>query len=322
MNEINGSGRTRSGPPPDLNLFRVFDAIFRERNLTRAARTLGLGQPAVSHALNRLRQHLDDPLFERSGRGVAPTRRAAQLAPAIAEALALLDGAAGAGGDFDPARDLRTVRIALPQEMDPFLLPGLFAHIHAIAPQALVVSVRLNRATLRADLAARRADLAFDIAQPADPDIRQLPLYHDRFVVMGGAAAWRGRSLTADAYRAAAHVTVSSRPSGPAVEDFLLSQHGLDRRVVLRCQHYETARRVVAESDLLLTVPALISGLPGPLTPRRDRAPGDGPGDVVILPMPVDLPPLAVNLYWHRRADGEADGLWLRNALVGLFTPR
>lgn len=320
MNEINSSSRVRPrpGPPPDLNLFRVFDAIFRERNLTRAARTLGLGQPAVSHALNRLRQHLDDPLFERSGRGVAPTQRAAQLAPAIAEALALLDGAAGAGDDFDPSRDLRTVRIALPQEMDPFLLPGLFARIHAIAPQALVVSVRLNRATLRADLAARRADLAFDIAQPADPDIRQLPLYRDRFVVMGGAA-WRGRPLTADAYRAAAHVTVSSRPSGPAVEDFLLSQHGLDRRVVLRCQHYETARRVVAESDLLLTVPALISGPPGALTPPTDAADS---GDLVILPMPVDLPPLAVNLYWHRRSDGEADGLWLRNALTGLFTPR
>src|SRR4051812_8677800 len=90
----------------DLNLFRVFDVVFRERNLRRAAATLAVTQSAVSHALGRLRQQLGDPLFARQGRGLVPTALAQQLAPAVRDSLDGLQRALVSRRDFDPRRDL------------------------------------------------------------------------------------------------------------------------------------------------------------------------------------------------------------------------
>src|SRR5579885_3192740 len=97
----------------DLNLIRVFDVVYRERHLTRAAQTLFLSQSAVSHALARLRRQLGDPLFERQGRGVVPTPLARRLAPQIGEALAGLRLALQGDRAFRPEHDLRQLTIAI-----------------------------------------------------------------------------------------------------------------------------------------------------------------------------------------------------------------
>src|SRR5690554_3979998 len=92
----------------DLNLFRVFEAVFRERNLTRAAAVLHVSQSAVSHSLARLRTHFADPLFVREGRGVTPTAAAMRLAPGILDSLARLQQSVGNVQQFDPLEDERT----------------------------------------------------------------------------------------------------------------------------------------------------------------------------------------------------------------------
>lgn len=284
----------------DLNLLAVFDVVYRERNLTRAARILSLSQSAVSHALARLRERLDDPLFQRLGRGVAPTPRADALAPEIQAALARLEQAMRPGRGFEPARDLRRATLAMPDELEPIVLPQLAASVRAVAPEAVLASVRLDRAALRSDLAAGRVDLCIDVARPTEPDVLHAPWRQHPLCVVSA----RARRLSVEAYLAAGHVTVSSRRTGPTIEEFLLGRLGLQRRVVLRCQNYEAACRVVAGSELLLTMPRAHAELLRPALGFR------------MLPMPVELPAIDLHLFWHRQADALPGNRWLRDFLL------
>ncbi|HZI09038.1 MAG TPA: LysR family transcriptional regulator [Myxococcus sp.] len=286
----------------DLNLFRVFDVVLRERNLTRAAEVLFLSQSAVSHALSRLKEQLGEPLFVREGRGVAPTPLAERLAPEIREALALLQQAVDRTRDFDPRRDVGTFTLAMNDVLEPSILPPLVARFRATSPEVRVSSIRLERARLERDLASGRLDLAIDVEQPTGADLRHMALIRDTFCVVSR----RRRRLDVAAYMAARHVTVSSRRTGLAVEDLVLSRLGYQRDVSVRCQHHQAACRIVAESDLLLT-----------MTRRRAEELNAGLGNH-LLAMPLALPPLELHLYWHRHTDTEPRGRWLREELLAL----
>ena len=214
----------------DLNLFRVFDAIYRERNLTRAAQILCLSQSAVSHALGRLRTQLDDPLFIREAQGVSPTPLADRLWPDIQQALVLLRQSVHRSQDFDALRDVSQITLAMNDELEPTILPMLVQALRAHVPDIQVVSVRLDRANLRADLAAGRLDCAIDIAQPVSADLAHCLLLQDDFVVVSR----QPRLLDLAAYMAADHITVSSRRTGRVIEDIGLAKLGLERNIVVR----------------------------------------------------------------------------------------
>jgi DNA-binding transcriptional LysR family regulator len=293
------------GSPPrleglDLNLLHVFDVVYRERNLTRAAERLALTPSAVSHALARLRGVLGGALFVRDGRGVAPTPFAERLAPRVRQGLRLLQGALHGAAHFEPAQDLGTVTLAMHDEVEPSVLPLLAARLAQSAPNARLASVRIDRARLARDLASGRIELAVDVANPTEPDVMHRRLVRDPFCVVSA----RRRRLDAASYLAARHVTVSSRPTGLGVEDLIFSRHGVQRHVAVRCQHYEAAFRLVAISDLLLTVPR-----------GRAEALGAALGNY-LLPIPLRLPPLELHVYWHRHADDEPRSRWLREELL------
>lgn len=290
----------------DLNLFLVFDVIYRERSLTRSAEVLSLSQSAVSHALSRLRQRIGDPLFVRQGRGVVPTPRADALAPAVQQALAGLDSALQPGRRFDPARDLRRIILAMPDELEPIVLPALLSALRRSAPQASVASVRLDRAALRTDLAAGRIDLAIDVPRSLDAEVMHIPLIQHRYCVVGG----RRLRLSTARYLAAEHVAVSSRRTGPTFEDFVLDRLGLRRQVALRCQNYEAACRVVAASDLLLTMPRRHAELLRPALGFH------------ILKLPLEMPSIDLHLYWHRQSDALPASMWLRRCFRELLVSR
>ncbi len=302
MNKVNNSGEAGRLDISrlDLNLFRVFDTIYRERNLTRAAGILCLSQSAVSHAIGRLRMQLGDPLFVREGQGVVPTPLADRLWPDIQDALALFRQAVHRSQVFEPARDITQVTLAMNDELEPGILPVLVRALRAAVPEVRVSSVRLDRASLRADLAAGRLDCAIDIAQPVSPDLCHALLLQDDFVVVSRVS----RVLDTEAYLAAQHVTVSSRRTGRAVEDLGLARLGLERQVVMRCQHYEAACRIVAESDLLLTMPR-----------RQAEAINTAVGNVV-LELPVPLAGIELHLYWHRQREADPANQWLRERVV------
>lgn len=299
MNPVQDSARLAR---LDLNLFRVFDVVLRERNLTRAAEVLFLSQSAVSHALARLRDQLGEPLFVREGRGVAPTPFAERLAPEIREALALLDGAVHHTRGFEPKRDVGNLIIAMTDMLEPSLLPHLVERLRRSAPEARVTSVRLDRPRLERDLASGRLDLSIDVEQPTSADLRHAPLLRDTFCVVSR----RRRRLDVASYMAAKHVAVSSRRTGLAVEDMVLSRLGYQRDVTVRCRHYEAAFHIVSGSDQLLT-----------MARRRAEALHALLGNH-LLPMPLALPPLELHLYWHRQSDSEPRNRWLRQELLAL----
>ncbi|NTX15934.1 LysR family transcriptional regulator [Myxococcus sp. CA056] len=300
MSPVHDSARRQGAP--DLNLFRVFDVVYRERNLTRAAEVLFLSQSAVSHALTRLREQLGAPLFVREGRGVAPTPLAERLAPEIREALALLQQAVHHTRGFEPTRDVGTFTLAMSDMLEPSIVPRLVARLREHSPKARISSVRLERTRLERDLASGKLDLAIDVEQPTSAQLRHTAFTHDAFCVVSR----KRRRLDVAAYMGARHVTVSSRRTGLAVEDLVLSRLGYQREVTVRCRHYETACRIVSGSDLMLTMP------------RRRAEEINAELDNHLLPMPLALPRLELHLYWHRSEDSEPRSQWLRAELQSL----
>lgn len=288
----------------DLNLFRVFEVVYHERNLTRAAALLHLSQSAVSHALQRLREQLDDPLFVRDGRGVAPTPLAQQLAPGIQEALSGLRRSVSRGQTFDPRHDRRSFTLNMPEQMEPILLPAILAHLRQCAPQVELRSSSVHWAELKRELVAGRVDLAIEIARPTDAELRQRLLLRDPLCVVAGPAFVGELSL--ERYLAAEHVAVTSRRRGICVEDLALGHLGLVRQVRQRCQHYLSAALLVAQSDWLLTMPRQYAELINAGLANR------------LLDMPLELPAVSLNLYWPRQTETEAGGQWLREQLLGL----
>lgn len=285
----------------DLNLFRVFEVIYRERNLTRAAAQLHLSQSAVSHALARLREQVGDPLFVRQGRGVAATPRAEQIAPGVRAALEGLQRSLGSERDFTPEHAERVFWINMPEQMEPLLLPVLVQALAPWAPRIELRSANLHWAEVQKELAAGRLDLAVEITRPGG-ELRQRKLYSDAFCVLAGER-FVG-ALSAERYLAAEHVAVTSQRRAICAEDLALGQLGLSRQVRQQCRNYLSAAMLVQASDWLLTLPKAYAGLLAHGTATR------------VLDMPLELAPLTLSLYWSRQHEGDGVGSWLRRQVL------
>ena len=169
--------------------------------------------------------------------------------------------------------------------------------------------MRTDRRELENDLVDGQLDVAMDVLLPLSPDIRRLKLAEDRLVVVartGHSAIKDGRILLQD-YLQVRHLLVSSRRRGPGFEDQELARLGYERQIILRCQHYFAACRVVETSDYLLTMPAGYAELAN-----------TGLGNT-LLELPVALPPLDVYLYWHDSRNSDPANTWLREKIIGLY---
>lgn len=296
-------------PAIDLNLFVVLDAIYTEGGVTRASQRLNLTQPAISHALARLREVFDDPLFVRQGRAMVPTPLVRNVIEPVRRSLRLLDATLGDARHFDPASTQKRFVVGLRGLVEATALPLLVSRVGESAPQIDIASVRVGRNELETLLASGKVDAVIDVSFPVSSEVRHQPIAMDRLVVLAREAhpSVRG-SLDLAAYLRGSHVLVSSRRRGTGAEDIALAKLGLPpRRVRLRCQSYFAACRVIGETDLLLTMPERYARLLNRETRHQ------------ILPMPIDAPPLAIHLYWHAAVDGDAANRWLRAQLLAAF---
>lgn len=296
----------------DLNLLRVFDAVMAEGSLTRAAAGLAMTQPAVSHALRRLREAVGEELFLRVAHGVKPTPHAEVLWPQVRAALGVLRQALSPG-DFDPRRDAVQLRVAMADATAALLAPPLVAHIEK--EQALV-NLRVLPLTTRDPrrlVESGDADLAVGffpelvttiVAQGQDSHLHHARLYESRYVcVMRKQNPLAQRELTLDDYCQAHHLLVSfsGRPHGYV--DQALAALGRQRRVVLTVNQFFTAGRVVARSDLLTVLPDGFVEATG----YAD--------ELVIRELPLTLQPVHVEMIWHLRHDADPAHRWLRGLL-------
>lgn len=289
----------------DLNLFRVFEAILREGGITAAARVLNLSQPAVSHALARLRLHLGDPLFQRHGQAMVPTPIARSLAAPIRAALGGLETTLRELDRFDPATARRRFTIAMRAPFEEQLAPPLTVRLCREAPGIDLTSTPVDWRNLPTALADGTLDVAIDVAHTFAPDVRRQQLRVDQLVVLarkGHPLVRKGLDLAG--YVNAEHIRVSLRRRRPAPEDQVLARMGLERRIRLRCQNFTAACRIVSRTDLLLTMTRTYALI-------VNEAFGN-----VLLPTPIEFAPPETHLYWHASADGDPGNRWLRQMIL------
>ena len=289
----------------DLNLLVVFDTVLAEGSLTAASRKLNLSQPAVSHALARLRDVFGEPLFERQGRGIVPTPLARSIAGPVREALAAMERTFGQAAGFEPTTTARHFRIGLREALEPSVLPGLGQVICAAGPRLSLASARHDRPRLEADLAAGEFDLALDVLLPVAERVPHERVLSDRLVVIARKGHPRLRRLrrrgwNVDAYLELEHVQVSSRRRGPSLEDVALQSLGQARRVRLRCQSHAAACRAVAATDLVATMPETYARHVHDLE------------EFQCVALPLDGIALETYMYWPANAERDAANRWLR----------
>jgi DNA-binding transcriptional LysR family regulator len=292
----------------DLNLFAVFDAIYTQGGITRACETLCLSQPAVSHALGRLRELVGDPLFVRQGNAMRPTPLAHELIVPVRRALGEIEGSLNQLAIFDPKLSEREFRIGMRQIVESTMIPALIKEIQDAAPRVRIASVQHSRGEFQTQLASGVLAAVIDVLVPLAHNVQHQHLAGKGTVVVArkGHPAMRGE-LTMDAYLAQEHILTSSRPAGPAPEDLELSRLGLQRKIKLRCQHYWTACKVVAKTDLLLTMP------------ERYAQATNASLDNLIVPFPIKLPATDLYLYWHASAENDPANRWLREQVCRAY---
>ncbi|AOJ85123.1 LysR family transcriptional regulator [Burkholderia savannae] len=288
----------------DLNLFRVLDAVYVQGGISAAARALHLTQPAVTHALNRLRAHFGDPLFVRQGNKVVPTERTRAVIADVQLHLKGLQDAARAQTRFSPdALDLGFV-VGVRDVLESIALPQLVASLARDAPGVRLVSRRVPVADIERELGSGNLDLAIERRVPAGPRIVGENVVDDTLVVaMRHDHPLAGAPLRRADYFAARHVTVS--PLGePHTLDVLLGADGRFRRIQLVCQHYFAACQIAASGDLLLTLPRSYALRMTRLLP------------IAVQPLPLRLKPYPILAYWHESRELDRAHQWLRERVI------
>jgi DNA-binding transcriptional LysR family regulator len=289
----------------DLNLLRVLNALLDEGSVTRAARRLGVGQPAASHALTRLREIFDDPLFVRVGRRIAPTPRAEALREPLARLLADAARLVRHETGFD-ARRTRRAFVLVCNDLLASTLPRLTASLQREAPDARLEVTQPRPDDDRA-LEEGRVDVALLPTPKEGAGLVRRGLGPVTFGVLarrGHPGLGRSRSLlTEEAWAAHPHVMVRTGHGGRSIVGSTLADAGFHRRVGLVVPTFLAALVAVAETDLFFTAPR---ELVWPLLGRFD---------LVLLDPPVSMPEVAVAAVWHERYQADSAHRFFR-ALV------
>lgn len=286
----------------DLNLLKIFETMYLEQNMSRTAESLYITPSAVSHAMRRLRETLQDPLFERQGNKMVPTSACLRIAPKIMENLSALRKSLQQFSDFDPQQSEQQFTLAIHDALEPLYVPALFQKLSEVSPLLGVSCIKLERQQLQRQLSSGQADLAIDVALPMQSPVNHCMLASDRFVILRRKSMQQ--KLSRDLYVNSRHLTVSNRPTGRVIEDINLQQQSINRKIATRCQSYHTAKVILKQHDFLLTAPELIA------TSLLDD-------ELVIDTIPFDVPNIQIHLYWHENTENDAAINWLKDLIIG-----
>lgn len=293
----------------DLNLLRVFDALMRERSVTRAGEQIGLSQPAVSQALNRLRALLDDQLFVRKGPEMAPTPRAEAIAPAVRSALSLVEAALTGDRGFDPSTASRTYTLTGSDFFSTLVMPELFGRL---AAQGSGLRLRFMDSAL-GDVERLLQEDAIDMAveRPLTlPDwVSREVLFTSAFKVIAAKAhpdlvkVEPGAPLPLDLFCRLPQALRSIDGTLSGWTDEALAAIGRERRVVLTLPQFHAVALAVAQTALIAVLPV-----------QYAEGVADELGLSIYEP-PVAMAAPEISMYWHARHDGNPAHRWLRDHL-------
>ena len=292
----------------DLNLLVVFDAIYESRNLTTAGKRLGLSQPAMSHALSRLRLTFKDPLFVRLSRGLQPTPLANEIAPALIEGLAMIRGGLSRK-TFDPASSTRIFNIGMGDPAEAVQLPVLVREFRTSAPHIRVHTRQTPGPLLRDALANGEVDMAtgdYDLGA----SVRSHPLYEAEYAcVVGADHPQIGNRLSLRQFKAAEHILVlplGASQHGRNIERALTSR-AVNARIAVQISHFHGVLALITSTDLIATIPARLAQAMARYS------------NIKVLPPPIRLPKWHLTLYWHERFHREPGNAWMRSEYIRLI---
>lgn len=290
----------------DLAMLRTFDALLRERSVSRAASRLFLSQPAVSASLKRLRETFDDPLFTRTAHGVVPTPRALALAPRVEAVLQDMQQLLNADRAFDPAHSDRILRIAGSDHSSRGLLPMLCKELTACGSHIRLAWELADYGQLPERL--RKGDIDIGLLPRTAPasGVESELLYEDAYVAVArrGHPRYAG-GMDIEAFCAMPHVVLGqSRSNLDDGIDQALARRGLSRHVQAALTTFSQMTDLLAHTDAIAVFPQRVA---------RHYA-----GALDAMPLPFELPSYRLYVCWDTRSNADEAVLWLRDALVRL----
>lgn len=288
----------------DVRLLLAFEALLTERNVSRAAETLGLTQQGMSGQLSRMRSLFGDPLFVRSTGGVAPTPRAEELEGAVRAALASLEPLVSPAF-FEPASFEGTVTIAATDYALALVMPGLLGRLRASAPGLRIVVRPADAASLETDMREARTELALTVPQFAPTGLHAMKLFDERYVgvARAGHPLLASGKVSIDAFCEHSHLLVApfrGDASGPT--DEALAAIGRKRKIALVVPGFSVVGALLERTDLIAAMPERLI-----LSMRRD---------LVRFELPVAVEGFRCDIYWPPRLHESPPHRWLRNEIA------
>jgi len=294
----------------DLNLLVIFDTLMREKSVTRAALHIGVTQPAVSNALNRLRHLFKDDLLVRTPTGMEPTQRAEELAPAVDQILRAINVLVENPHAFDPRTANLTVHIRLSDVLAFLLLPELARRIAAEAPLVHIETVHLSPHRTVEALEWGAIDLAISTGLNGSSAVHKQPLFDDRLICLSRAKHPRiGAKPDLEDFLAARHIRVAQSPVDDRFVDNWLTAHGHRRSVSLTVPHWLSLPHVVRETDLIAVI-----------SQRAAQRFAHDP-NIQLSPLPIPDCGFTWSMYWHKRHRSNAAQQWLRSHVADTAAP-
>lgn len=288
----------------DLNLLPVFVAVVEEGQLSRAADRLGMSQPAVSAALQRLRITAGDPLFTRSRIGLVPTPRARELCDQVSAGLNVIADALDPGRQFDPDTANRTFRICAVDYFETLMLGSLMA---ALRQQSRAIGIKIvpQQGDWHRRLISAELDFAMDSMMPEDDRLTGVVVGYEQIsvVVRKGHPEIIGE-LTMAQFLEAEHVVLPERERHTLPLDQILGHPGWQRKIGAQVMHFSNLLSVASSSDLIATVPARMA----------ERMAANL--DLQVLPFPVATPDVPVYLFWPIALEKDKAHQWFREFLI------
>jgi DNA-binding transcriptional LysR family regulator len=288
----------------DLNLARVFVIIYETESVTAAAQRLFLTQPSVSYALARLREALPDPLFVRGPDSMTPTMCGELTYKKFSEAIASIDSAVELTKRFDPNTSSQRFRLAMSDIGELIFLPPILQLLQREAPDVELEVVQVAVNEVAGWLAAGKVDAAIGNLPGPMSAARNIKLFSERYVcLLRKEHSTIGETLSLDSFIAAKHILVSSPFSRHRLVEDILRQRGVSRKVTLQIPHFSIIPQLVANSDLLVTLPSTVG------------RPFETAGYLRALEIPIEIPQFEVRMFWHEHQEEKAAQRWLRDMI-------
>lgn len=290
----------------DLNLLVVFDAVARNHSVTKAAESLSLSQPAVSHALARLRVLIDDPLFVRGRGGLNMTPRAEELVQPIRDILGSISRVLNSPA-FAPEQSTRKFRVAASDYAVMTVIPGLVRLMRSHAPNTRLEVLNVGADTLD-QLETGDVDIAFWGATPPGNPYSATELFREHFVGVLCARhplatkAGQGKA-TLDDFLAFPHVMVTFSDPRKSPIDIELARVHRTRVIAVTTPNFASNVASITGTDLIMSLPARL-------------AKASLKNDLIPFELPLRVPDYPYSIVWHRRVDSDPAISWIRELTV------